>query len=253
MNYRKLGRCFDAVSPIAFGAFKIGRNEKTKYDRPYPLPSEEAAAELLNGVLDAGVNLIDTAPAYGLSEERIGRHIGHRRAEFILSTKAGETFENGQSSYDFSEEAIRQSIDRSLRRLRTQAVDLLLIHSDGRDEEILAGDAVPALQEIKRLGKTRLIGFSGKTIQGAELALEWADVLMIEYHLQDRSHEDVIAQAAARGIGILVKKPLASGKIPPEIAIPVLLANPAISSLVIGGLSLNHIGQNLRISSLASK
>src|SRR5690348_3747969 len=97
MVRRTLGKTGLSVSPIAFGAFKIGRNEKIKYAQGYPLPTEEETARLLNGLLDLGINLIDTAPAYGLSEERIGRHISRRRGEFILSTKFGETFENGKS------------------------------------------------------------------------------------------------------------------------------------------------------------
>src|SRR5207244_10288648 len=75
MVLRALGKTGLKVTPISFGAFKIGSNEKTKYEQNYPLPSEEETSRLLNGVLDLGINLIDTAPAYGLSEQRIGRHI----------------------------------------------------------------------------------------------------------------------------------------------------------------------------------
>src|SRR5204863_4838245 len=132
MVRRALGWTNLSVSPISFGAFKIGRNEKIKYAQAYPLPSEEEAGRLLNGVLDLGINLIDTAPAYGLSEQRIGRHISSRRREFILSTKVGETFENGKSTYDFSAKAIANSFERSLTRLKTASVDFLFIHSDGR-------------------------------------------------------------------------------------------------------------------------
>jgi len=84
-----LGKTGILVTPIGYGAFKIGRNEGIKYPQGYALPSEAEVGRLLNGVLDLGVNLIDTAPAYGLSEHRIGQAIGHRRREYVLSTKVG--------------------------------------------------------------------------------------------------------------------------------------------------------------------
>src|SRR5437762_11531834 len=102
MKPRPLGRSGIAVTPIGFGAFKIGRNEKTKYAASYALPDEAAVERLLCGLLDMGVAYIDTAPAYGLSEERIGRAISHRRREFTLSSKVGESFQRGESQYDFS-------------------------------------------------------------------------------------------------------------------------------------------------------
>src|SRR6516164_6496091 len=150
MTPRPLGRTGITVSPIGYGGFKIGRNEKTKYATGYALPDEQAVEQLLNGLLDMGVSYIDTAPAYGLSEERIGRAIGHRRGEFTLSTKVGETFESGQSHYDFSAAAVRCSVERSLRRLQTAILDLAFIHSDGNDLAILQStDAVPTLVELK--------------------------------------------------------------------------------------------------------
>jgi len=96
LRLRPLGRTGFAISPIGFGAFKIGRNQKTKYSAAYDLPSDEQVAELLDGLLALGINYIDTAPAYGTSEERIGRAIAGRRAEFVLATKVGETFEAAQ-------------------------------------------------------------------------------------------------------------------------------------------------------------
>jgi aryl-alcohol dehydrogenase-like predicted oxidoreductase len=249
MNARPLGRSGIAVTPIGFGAFKIGRNEKTKYATSYPLPDEQAVERLLSGLLDMGVAYIDTAPAYGLSEERIGRAISHRRSEFTLSSKVGESFEHGESRYDFSAAALRASIEQSLRRLKTDVLDIVFIHSDGRDVEIQqSSDAVPTLVEIKRQGLVRAIGLSGKTVEGARLALDWADVLMVEYHVEDPSHGPVIASAAERGVGVVVKKGLASGELPAEEAIGFVLANPAIDSLVIGGLNLEHFQANVSLA-----
>jgi aryl-alcohol dehydrogenase-like predicted oxidoreductase len=246
LRLRPLGRTGFAISPIGFGAFKIGRNQKTKYSAAYDLPSDEQIAELLDGLLALGINYIDTAPAYGTSEERIGRATTGRRSEFVLATKVGETFEFGVSTYDFSSAAIRRSVALSLERLRTPTIDVLLLHSDGRDAWIQTQtEAVATLQELKRQGRVRAIGLSGKTVDGARQALEWADVLMVEYHLRDRSHESLIAEAAARGVGIVVKKGLASGELPAEEAIRFVLGNPQVSSLVVGGLSLDHFRTNL--------
>jgi aryl-alcohol dehydrogenase-like predicted oxidoreductase len=245
-RFRPLGRTGLAISPIGFGAFKIGRNQKVKYSTAYELPSDDQVADLLNGVLDLGINYIDTAPAYGTSEERIGRAIAKRRSEFVLATKLGERFEDDVSTYDFSAAAIRKSVERSLERLKTPAIDVLLLHSDGRDEWIQTQtDAVTTLQDLKRQGLVRAIGLSGKTVDGARHALSWADVLMVEYHLHDRSHEALITEAAARGVGIVVKKGLASGELPADEAIRFVLDNPHVTALVVGGLSLDHFRINL--------
>jgi len=121
-----------------------------------------------------------------------------------------------------------------------------LLHSDGRDAWIQTEtDAVSTLEDLKRQGLARAIGLSGKTVDGARQALDWADVLMVEYHLRDRSHEALITEAAARGVGIVVKKGLASGELPADEAIRFVLDNPHVTSLVIGGLSLEHFRANL--------
>ncbi len=237
------------LTPIGFGSFKIGRNEGIKYPTGYELPTDDEVAALLNGVLDLGCNLIDTAPAYGISEERIGRAIAHRRAEFVLSTKVGETFEHGESTYDYSESAVLASIDRSRQRLKSDFLDLVFIHSNGEDERILTETAVvPVLQELKSRGVIGAIGLSGKTIAGAQLAMSWADALMVEYNLKDQSHAELITAAAAAKIAVLVKKGLGSGSFPADESIRFVLGHPGVTSLVIGGLSLNHFRNNWHVA-----
>ena len=241
MQSRPFGQTGLGVTPLGFGAFKICRNEKVKYPQPYDLPDDATVERLLNGILDLGVNLIDTAPAYGLSEERIGRCLSQRRGEFVLSTKVGERFINGESTYDFSGIAVRASVALSLRRLKTDVIDILFVHSNGDDLTIQQQtDLVPTLQKLKHAGYVRSLGFSGKTPAGAAVALAWADAVMIEYHLQDTSHADVIGSAAERGIGVVVKKGLSSGHLPAEDAIRFVLSNAHVGSLIIGGLSLDH-------------
>ena len=248
MDRRRLGRTAFQLSPIGFGAFKIGRNQGIKYAQEYELPTDAEVSRLLNGVLDLGVNYIDTAPAYGLSEERIGRLLT-RPDEAVISTKAGETFVDGRSVFDFSPTGVRKSIDRSRRLLLREALDIVFIHSSGDDLAILnETDVVAALQTMREVGLIKAIGFSGKTVEGARHALEWADAIMVEYHINDQSHAAVIDEAAQREVGVVVKKPLASGHLPPEKAIEFILRNTHITSMVIGGLDLNHIRSNIAIA-----
>lgn len=242
---RRMGHTGLQVPALGFGAFKIGRNQEVKYPTSYDLPDEATVSNLLNAVLDLGCTLIDTAPAYGLSEVRIGRAIGHRRSEFVLSTKVGETFENGRSRYDFSPKAVRESLDRSLRNLRTDVLDIVFIHSNGEDRQIIEQtDTVSILQEYRARGLVRAIGLSGKTMEGAILALGWADTVMVEYHLEDSSHDPVIKQAAGLAIGVFVKKGLSSGKLPPGESIRFVLDNPGVTSLIVGGLNFDHFKDN---------
>jgi aryl-alcohol dehydrogenase-like predicted oxidoreductase len=248
---RQLGTGGPLVSPIGFGAFKIGRNQKTKYGGHYELPEEKVAARLLNEVLDLGINYIDTAPAYGESEQRIGAALSHRRSQFILSTKVGETFDarSGTSTYDFSREAIEDSVRQSLERLRTDYLDVLVLHSPGDDLSILTGsDAVPTLLGLRERGIVRAVGLSSKSPEGSLAAIPWADVLMVEYHLADRSQEAALEAAAAAGVGIIVKKGLSAGHLSAAEAIPFVLANRAVSTLIVGSLSAEHMRENLKLA-----
>ncbi len=235
------------VPRLGFGAFKIGRNQGIKYPQPYDLPDDATVARLLHGILDLGCTLIDTAPAYGLSEERLGQTISARRNEFVLSTKVGETFSDGRSTFDFSRPGIDASLQRSLQRLQTNVLDIVFIHSNGDDEFILTQtETVAVLQEWKARGLIRAIGLSGKTVAGAESALAWADAIMVEYHLDDVTHASVMVEAARRNVAVFVKKGLASGRLPAEEAIHFVLSNPAVTALILGGLNLDHFASNWR-------
>jgi len=246
MQKQTLGKTGLQITPISFGSFKIGRNQQIKYPEAYNLLDDRNADNLLNRVLDLGINYIDTAPAYGLAEERIGTALRNRRKEFVLSTKVGETFTGGMSSYDFTAQAIRSSIERSLKRLRTDVLDIVFLHSNGDDLEIQQNtDAVETLQLFKSVGKIKAIGLSGKSVAGAQYALKWADVLMVQYHLNDRSHEQLIHDAQKSGVGIVVKKGLASGHLIPNEAIQFVLQNASVNTLVVGGHNLKHIESNI--------
>jgi aryl-alcohol dehydrogenase-like predicted oxidoreductase len=246
---RVLGNTGLIVPALAFGSFKIGRNQGIKYPQGYELPDDRACELLLNAVLDLGMTLIDTAPAYGLAEERIGTFLSSRRDEFLISSKAGERFENGVSVYDFSERALRESVESSLRKLRTDRLDLLFIHTPRDDLPVLnETPAVETFQRLKADGLTRFIGFSGKSVAAAAQSLAWADALMVEYNSQETSHEAVIEQAHRQGVGVLVKKGLASGHLPPNEAIEFVLQNAAVDSLVLGGANIDHLRDNCAVA-----
>jgi aryl-alcohol dehydrogenase-like predicted oxidoreductase len=252
MDQRPLGRTGIDCSRLGWGAFKIGRNAGAKFPSSYELPSQDEAIGIIHGMIDLGINLIDTAPSYGLSEERLGLALKDRRDEVVLSTKIGEQFHQGESRYDFTSSAAVMSLQESLRRLQTDHVDLLLIHSDGRDQEILADEEyLETLLSMKEAGLTRAIGFSGKTPEGNRAAMNWADVLMIEYHSEDRSHEDVIAEAGKRQVGVLIKKALRSGHLPGDQALKFLYHDSPvaddITSLVIGSLNPERMQANAEV------
>ena len=250
---RPLGRTGLSLSVLGFGAFKIGRNQKTRYPRGYDLPDEGAVERLLRTALEAGVRYFDTAPAYGVSEERLGRLLP-REPGVVVSTKVGEEFERGESRYDFADAAVRASVDRSRRRLGVEALDLVWVHSDGQDLRVLRETGVaPTLQELRDRGVVRGVGFSGKTVEGAREALGWADAVMVEYHARDSSHDGVMREALARGVAVVVKKGLASGTLDPREAIPFVLGHSGVSSLVVGGLDEGHLRLNAELARAAAE
>lgn len=238
-----------SFSPIGFGAFKIGRTEGAKYPHAYELPDRRAVEQLLNGILDLGVNYIDTAPAYGLSEERIGQAISHRRKDFLLSTKVGEIFTNGRSRFDFSEHGVRNSLQRSLSRLRTDVIDLVLIHSGHDDLSVLRETCVvPTLLALRETGLIRAIGLSGYSAEAFRESLAWADAIMVPYHVQDASLAPIMQEAHDRQVMVIVKKGLASGRLAAPEAIRFVLATASVATMVVGTLSLDHMRENLTLA-----
>jgi len=237
------------VSPIGFGTFKIGRTANAKYLAPYQLPTDEQSLTLLDEIAAMGINYLDSAPAYGCAEQRVGEWVALRTSTAVISTKVGEWFSDAGSTYDFSKAGVEASMEQSRARLGRDVLDLVFIHSDGNDLGILRdGAAVLALRHARERGVVRGIGFSGKTVAGATAALEWADAIMVEYHLNDRTHEAVMVEACERGVGVVVKKGLASGRLDPAESIRFVLANPHVTSLVIGGLNAHHIRENLKVA-----
>lgn len=244
---RALGRTGLTVSPLGLGTVKFGRNQGVKYPTAFALPDDAQAAHLLDVAAELGITLLDTAPAYGSAEERLGGLLAGRRERWVLCTKAGEEFEDGRSRFDFSPKALAASLERSLKRLRTDRVEILLLHSDGEDLAHLQVDgALEALFRLKERGLARAVGISSKTLAGGQLAAHLADVVMVSYNPAYTDEAPVIAEAARRGCGVLVKKALNSGHLGASAAdaLRFCLGTEGVSSVVVGSLSEANLRAN---------
>ena len=242
---RPLGRTGLEVGVLGLGTVKFGRNTGVKYGRTFALPGDGQIADLLAAAKSLGVNLLDTAPAYGASEERIGEAIEGTRQDWLLCTKAGEEFDGTRSCYDFSEDHVLRSIERSLRRLRTTVLDVVLVHSDGRGvTAVSAAGAFRALCRMQREGVVRAVGFSGKGVVDGRAAIGLSDVLMCAVNARDRQEAPLVAEAAATGVGVLVKKPLASGFETSPAALANVAALPGVSCVVTGTVNADHLAAN---------
>lgn len=254
MDPRPLAHTDLAVTPIGFGAFKIGRDLGTKYPGSYRMPDEDAAVATVHRMLDLGINYIDTAPAYGLSEERVGKAINtlsrKRQEDIVVSTKVGEVFSvvDGEphSEYRYDDAAVRASVDQSRRRLGRDTLDIVFIHSNGDDLAIRnETDVVQTLVALRDAGTVRAIGLSGKTAEGFAQSLDWADVAMVEYSPAAPELADTIALAHERGVGVVVKKALGSGHLPADEALRFVFEQPGVTSAVVGTLNPAHMQANI--------
>jgi len=258
VELRPLGATGLRVSPLGLGTVKFGRNQGVKYPQPFDLPSDREALALLDLAWDLGINLLDTAPAYGQSEARLGRLLRQCRRDWVIVTKVGEDFNDGVSRFDFSAAATRASVERSLRRLGVETLDAVLIHSSGDDLAILEQQAVlPTLRDLQQAGRVRAIGMSSKTVAGGLRAVECADLVMATYNPHQREELPVIRAAHRAGKGILIKKGLLSGhwdqadSDPVCAALRLIYAEPGVSSLVIGTLNPAHLQANVAAAASA--
>jgi aryl-alcohol dehydrogenase-like predicted oxidoreductase len=247
---RPLGRTGIDASRIGLGTVKIGRLEGLRHARrDRALPDDDAVRVLLRLALELGVNLLDTAPAYGVSEERLGALLPGARSDWVLCTKVGEEFDRGASWFDFTRTAVRASVQRSLRRLRTDVLDVVLIHSDGGPEgELERPGPIETLRELQREGLIRAVGASTKTPEGAQRAVRLCDVVMLTRNPETLSDDPAIDAAHAAGVGVLVKKPLAQGRFgatsrtdPVRAAIRHALSHPGVTSAVVGTTKPQHL------------
>jgi aryl-alcohol dehydrogenase-like predicted oxidoreductase len=208
---RTLGRTGADVTILGYGAMELRGGPRG------PEVGDEDAGRLLNAVLDGGINLIDTSPDYGGSEELIGRHIGHRRDEFFLASKCGCLIELPTDvpppyPHDYSPANVRADVEQSLRRLRTDRLDLVQVHMSPSKATLEENHTVETLRTLKTEGKVRFIGMSGilPNLPG-HIAMNVFDVFQIPYSAVQREHEDLITQAAATEAGTLIRGGAARG------------------------------------------
>jgi aryl-alcohol dehydrogenase-like predicted oxidoreductase len=195
---RPFGTTGLSVPALGLGAGQLGG----------PGQDDGEVGRLLNQALDLGVTLIDTARSYGCSEERIGRHLAHRRGEFVLTTKVGYGV---AGEADWTAGCVRRGIDEALGRLRTDVIDVVLLHSC--DAAALSDPGIlAALDEARVAGKLRVAAYSG---EGAPLDLAVASgrlgAVECSVNLCDqRVLDGALPRAAARGLGVIAKRPLAN-------------------------------------------
>jgi len=178
----------------------------------FELSDQAQATNVLNTALDNGINFLDTSACYGISEELVGNGVSQRRDDYFLATKAGHVA-RGYEGEAWTFQTVVDSIDRSLRLLQTDHVDVVQLHSC--DIDVLEkGDAIRALQEAQQAGKTRFIGYSGDN-ESAHWAVDSGlfATLQTSYNLVEQRARTtgLLEKAIAKGMGTIIKRPIAGG------------------------------------------
>lgn len=233
----ELGRTGLMISRVGFGGIPIQRTE------------EEKIPALFDALIEEGINFIDTARGYTVSEEYIGRALAGRRDQFVLATK----------SMARSAEAMAADIEISLGNLQTDHIDLYQIHNPGPAdlEKVLApGGAMEALVDAKKAGKIGHIGLTCHLTEVFEKALEIPQVetVMFPYNPVETQGEALIAKCREKGIGFIAMKPLAGGAIEnAELAMRFILQNEAVSVVIPGMYCPEEVKMNARAAGTLTK
>ena len=208
-----LGKTGLRVTRLGYGAMEI-RGSRIWSGRPV---TDDQASTILNAVLDAGINFIDTANDYGRSEEFIGKFIGHRRGEFVLATKCGCTVVRKDDQTDdtphvWTRENLFRGLEESLARMKTDFIDIMQLHNPSV-EQVEQGSLVEALREMQKQGKVRFISIS-TTLPHLPAFLKSGVFasFQIPYSALERTHETWIATAAQAGIGTIIRGGVARGE-----------------------------------------
>ena len=228
MEYRILGKTGLKISRLGSGGIPIQKIDA------------EGTKKLIDKLINQGVNFIDTARGYTVSEEYLGFALQGIRDKFVLATK----------SMARTKEAMAKDIDVSLRNLRTDYIDLYQVHNPGAKdlEQVIAeGGALEALFEAKAEGK---IGHIGITLHSLDLFrqaidLPWVETIMFPYSIVETQGEDLIAQCAQNNIGFICMKPLAGGAIEDaNTAMRFIVSNPSVTVIIPGMADEAEITQN---------
>ena len=229
MEYRVLGKTGLKISRMGFGGIPIQRIDA------------EGTRALIHQLKDAGINFIDTARGYTVSEEYLGCALEGIREHFIIATK----------SMARTREAMAADIDVSLRNLRTDYIDLYQIHNATPEQlqQVMApGGALEALQEAKAAGKIGHIGLTSHSLDTFKMALEldWVETFMFPYNIVETQAEKLIAECAKRNIGFIDMKPLAGGAIEnATLALRYICANDAVTVVIPGMAEIQELEQNM--------
>ena len=248
---QRLGASAKLVSRLALGSVKFGRNQGVKYPQAFQLPSDAQLLSLLDTARSAGINLIDSAPAYGSAEQRLGSLVGSD-PYWIISTKVGESFSSGQSHFDFSHAGILRSLERSRRRLQREQLDLVLLHcSDDDYAELTQTPALETLELAKARGWVSQTGASVKSQPALSYAISNCQAIMCAYaqsmSAEQRSLiEPELARAGKLQRVVLLKKVLDSGhSLDHSQALRFAASVAAVSSIVIGTINPEHLLANV--------
>ena len=237
MEYRILGKTGMKISRLGFGGIPIQRIDA------------EGTKVLMQKLKAAGVNFIDTARGYTVSEEYLGYGLEGIREDFIIATK----------SMSRTKEAMAKDIDISLRNLRTDYIDLYQIHNatpEQLQQVVAPGGALEALQEAKAAGKIRHIGLTSHSLDTFKMALEmdWVETFMFPYNIVETQAEKLIAEAARRNIGFIDMKPLAGGAIEnATLALRYICANDNVTVVIPGMADPRELEQNIAAVSNTSE
>jgi aryl-alcohol dehydrogenase-like predicted oxidoreductase len=202
-----LGRTGLEVTTLGFGAMEL------RGAPAGPEITDDQADRVLNAVLDAGINFIDTSIDYGRSEELIGRFIAHRRSEYFLASKCGCVPSAPMGAeHIHTAENIRAGVEQSLRRMKTDYLDLVQFHRSLTRRQFDEHGALEAALALKKAGKVRLVGVSGTLPQlDEQIEMGVFDGFQIPYSALQREHEEIIAKASAAGAGIIIRGGVARG------------------------------------------
>jgi aryl-alcohol dehydrogenase-like predicted oxidoreductase len=212
MEKRILGKTGLAVTVLGHGAMEI-RGPRIWGGRPV---TDTEAERILHAVLDSGINFIDTAWDYGLSEEYIGKFISGRRKEYILATKCGCTWvdkgDHDETPHVWTRETLRRNIESSLQRMKTDFIDIWQLHNP-TPEDVERDELVAFMEQVKKEGKVRHVAISS-TLPHLPIFLKWGvfETFQIPYSALERVHEVAISKVAAAGCGVIVRGGVARGE-----------------------------------------